>query len=87
MDMVPSVLEIRSRGHTPKTRTGHMVSYFQEEAAFVDGGARWKALFPGFRVRGCWAGDVLPGRLVLTRYKRKTKNSKCVRTADEQNVP
>lgn len=66
--MVPSVVAIRSRGHT---QTGHMVSYIQEEAGFVDGGAQRRALLPGFRVRGCRAGDVLPGRLVLTRYEKK----------------
>lgn len=46
-----------------------MGSYFQQEAAFIDGGARWKALFPGFRVRGCCAVEVLPGRLILVGYK------------------
>lgn len=45
------------------------VSYFQQEAAFIDCAAQWKALFPGFEVRGCWGGDVLPGGLILVCYK------------------
>lgn len=44
-----------------------MVPYLQEEAAFIDGVAQWKALFPGFRVRGCCAVDVLPGGLLWVR--------------------
>lgn len=51
----------------------HVVSYFQKEAAFIDTGAQWKALFPGFRVRGCCADDVLPGGLFLVCYKKKQK--------------
>lgn len=50
-----------------------MVSYFQEEAAFIDAGAQWKALFPGFRVRGCCADVVLPGGLVWVHYEKKKK--------------
>lgn len=56
--------------HTDNT---HVVSYFQEEAAFIHACAQWKALFPGFRVRGCCAHDVLPAGLVLARCKKKKK--------------
>lgn len=64
--------------HTDNT---HVVSYFQEEAAFIHACAQWKALFPGFRVRGCCADDVLPAGLVLARCK-KMKIGKQVGTRD-----
>lgn len=50
------------------------VSYLQQEAAFIDCAAHWKALFPGFKVRGCCAGDVLPGGLILGCYKTYNVN-------------
>lgn len=58
------------------TELFHVVSYFQEEAAFIDGGAQGNALFPGFRVRGCCADAVLPGRLLIVRYKKEKENGK-----------
>lgn len=45
------------------------VSYLQEEAVFINCSAQRKAAFPGSRVRLCWAGDVLPGGLLLVHYK------------------
>lgn len=48
------------------------VCYLQEEAAFVDRAPQRKALFCGFGVGGCRAGDLLPGGLVLVRYKTKS---------------
>lgn len=67
----------KTHAHTQKysTSNSHVVSYFQQEAAFIDSGAQWKTLFPGFRVRGCGADDVLPGGLLLARYKKKKKNT------------
>ena len=55
-----------------------MGSYLQEEAAFINRVAQWKALVPGFRVRGCGADDVLPGDLGLLVPYNKTKQNKKV---------
>lgn len=56
------------------TDNSHVGSYLQEEAAFINSGTQWKALFPGFRVRGCVADDMLPGGLgLLVSYLKKKK--------------
>lgn len=57
---------------TKKEEKKIAVCYLQEEAAFVDRAPQRKALFCGFGVGGCRAGDLLPGGLVLVRYKTKS---------------
>lgn len=53
-----------------------MVSYFQEEAALIDGGAQRSALFPGFGVGGRRVDDVFPGSLFMACYLKGKKKKK-----------